>query len=58
MDWLFGVALLPILLCGGMMLGGMLLAGLGLRRVAPPSAHHPDRPPEDAAAGRERELSP
>ena len=56
MDWLFGVALLLILLCGGMMLGGMLLAGLGLRRVAPPTEHRPDRPLEDTPA--DRELSP
>ena len=58
MDWLFGVALLPILLCGGMMLGRMLLAGLGLRRVAPPPARRRDGSSEDTVAGRARELLP
>jgi len=32
MEWLFSLALLPILLCGLMCVGGMALAALGLRR--------------------------
>lgn len=34
MEWLFSLALLPILLCGLMCVGGMALAALGLRRGA------------------------
>lgn len=33
MGWFTGLAVLPALICGGMMLGGMALAGLGLRRT-------------------------
>lgn len=32
MEWLFGLAILPILLCGVMCLGGMAVAAIGLRR--------------------------
>lgn len=43
MDWLTGIALLPVLLCGGMMIGGMLLGALGLRRATtPPEAARDD----------------
>ena len=39
MNWLFGAALLPFLLCGAMCLGGMLLAALGLRRGTRNESH-------------------
>ncbi len=32
MDWIWGVALLPFLICGVMCLGGIALAAIGLRR--------------------------
>jgi hypothetical protein len=32
MEWLFGLAFVPILLCGLMCVGGMALAALGVRR--------------------------
>lgn len=34
MEWLFGLAILPLLLCGLMCVGGMALAAIGLRRGA------------------------
>ncbi len=33
MEWLFGLALLPALLCGLMCIGGVVLAAVGLRRT-------------------------
>jgi hypothetical protein len=36
MEWFTGLALLPALVCGGMMLGG---AALGLRRTAQDTDH-------------------
>jgi len=32
MEWLFGLAILPLLLCGLMCVGGMVLAAVGVRR--------------------------
>ena len=32
MEWLFGLAILPALLCGLMCVGGMVLAAVGVRR--------------------------
>ncbi len=32
MEWVFGLAILPVLLCGLMCIGGMVLAAVGLRR--------------------------
>lgn len=32
MEWLFGAALLPLVLCGAMCVGGAVLAAIGLRR--------------------------
>ena len=32
MEWFFGVAALPLLMCGLMCVGGIALAALGLRR--------------------------
>lgn len=54
MEWLTGLALLPVLFCGGMMLGGMALAALGLRRTtsepskssSPAATDDGDRAPE------------
>ena len=34
MNWTTGLALLPALICGGMMFGGAALATLGLRRTS------------------------
>lgn len=34
MEWLLGLALAPILLCGLMCVGGMALAAVGFRRNA------------------------
>ena len=34
MRWLVGAALLPMLVCGLLMMGGMALAALGMRRRA------------------------
>lgn len=39
MEWLFSLALLPLLLCGAMCVGGMLLAFLGIRRATDSSSH-------------------
>lgn len=39
MEWLFGLAVLPLLLCGAMCAGGALLAFLGIRRAQQPSCH-------------------
>jgi hypothetical protein len=55
MEWLTGLALLPVLVCGVMM-GGMALAGvIGLRRTrdhttgdAPERTREAERPPQDA----------
>lgn len=33
MEWLLGLAFLPVLLCGLMCVGGMALAAVGLRRT-------------------------
>lgn len=33
MEWLLGLAFVPILLCGLMCVGGMALAAVGLRRT-------------------------
>ena len=33
MEWLWGLAILPALLCGLMCLGGVVLAALGLRQA-------------------------
>lgn len=33
MEWLLGLAFLPILMCGLMCVGGMALAAVGLRRT-------------------------
>lgn len=32
MEWLFGLAILPLVLCGLMCVGGMALAAMGMRR--------------------------
>lgn len=40
MEWLFSLALLPILLCGLMCIGGMGLAALGLRRGTSRGSSH------------------
>ncbi len=32
MDWLLGIAALPLLMCGLMCVGGIALAAVGLRR--------------------------
>jgi hypothetical protein len=37
MEWLFGAALLPFLLCGIMCAGAVLFAAVGLRRNGPDS---------------------
>lgn len=34
MEWILGLALVPIVLCGLMCVGGMALAAFGLRRRA------------------------
>ena len=34
MEWLFGLAIIPMLLCGVMCVGGIVLAALGVRRGA------------------------
>lgn len=39
MEWLWSLALLPLLLCGAMCVGGMLLAFFGIRRASQPSCH-------------------
>lgn len=54
MDWLWGAALLPFLMCGVMCLGGIALAALGLRRGA--AASRPGCPGRaDAGVGAEEE---
>lgn len=50
MEWLFSLALLPILLCGLMCIGGMALAALGLRRGTSRRSGH-----ERSAAGSAHE---
>lgn len=49
MEWLFGLAILPILLCGIMCLGGMALAAIGLRRSTAGRAGIDGPRPTDAA---------
>lgn len=53
MEWLFGLALLPLLLCGAMCAGAMLLAVLGFRRSEQQGDHHGGTGDEhDEPAGR------
>jgi hypothetical protein len=33
MSWLWGAALLPLLVCGGICIGGMVLAAIGVGRA-------------------------
>jgi hypothetical protein len=39
MEWLFGLAVLPLLMCGAMCLGGVAAAVLGVRRRRRPCDH-------------------
>ncbi len=49
MEWLFGLAFLPALLCGVMCLGGIVLAAVGVRRgAAARPACCDETSPEDA----------
>jgi predicted NAD/FAD-dependent oxidoreductase len=34
MSWLWGAALLPLLICGAMCMGGMVLAAVGIGRAS------------------------
>jgi hypothetical protein len=49
MEWMFGVAIVPLLLCGLMCVVPMALAAVGLRRHATPrtDAHEPAPPAEE-----------
>lgn len=52
MRWVFGVALLPFLACGGMCIGGMALAWFGIRHAnATTTADDELREPADHAPG-------
>jgi hypothetical protein len=48
MEWLWGTALLPLLVCGGMCVGGMILAALGLRRANAAGGCHDARRDQSA----------
>jgi hypothetical protein len=43
MSWLWGAALLPLILCGGMCIGGMVLAAIGLGRARRQGSEHHER---------------
>lgn len=47
MEWLFGLAILPALLCGLMCLGGMAVAAIGLRRSRSQRPRYDDSPASD-----------
>ena len=51
MEWLWGLAILPVLLCGLMCVGGVVLAALGLRQANARRACRDD----DHAAGDDRQ---
>lgn len=42
MEWLLGLALLPVVLCVAMCAGGAVLAFLGVKRTRRPSCHTAD----------------
>lgn len=44
MEWLFGLAILPALLCGLVCLGGMAVAAIGLRRSRSQRPRYDDSP--------------
>lgn len=57
MEWLFSLALLPLLLCGAMCIGGMVLAFFGVRRTqhschAPTQIDQPADTTQDSRAQR------
>lgn len=54
MEWPFGLALLPVLLCGLMCVGGMVLAAVGLRRKAAPPKRS-DEPTDTGLTVRRQE---
>jgi hypothetical protein len=56
MEWLSGLALLPALVCGGMMLGGAALAAFGLRRTG--GNTRSSTPPDTGADTRASERVP
>jgi hypothetical protein len=47
MSWLWGAALLPLIVCGAMCIGGMVAAAVGLRRAGPHTAGRRERPTGD-----------
>lgn len=54
MEWLWGAALLPLIVCGGMCLGGMVLAALGLGRASRNPPDREDVPDGDRSALQQR----
>lgn len=50
MEWLWGAALLPLIVCGGMCIGGMVLAALGLGRASRNRPEPEDVPADDRSA--------
>ena len=58
MEWLWGLALLPALLCGLMCVGGIVFAALGLRQATPRRGCRGDdvattaERPDEVTAGR------
>ena len=55
MGWLFGLAILPALLCGLMCIGGMVLAAAGVRRSAARRACCDD--PSATDAGHDHQVT-
>lgn len=49
MEWLLGLAIVPVLACGVMCVGGMALAAVGVRRRAARRACCDERGPADVA---------
>ena len=47
MEWLFGLAILPALLCGLVCLGGMAFAAIGLRRSRSQRPRYDESPASD-----------
>lgn len=55
MEWLLGIAILPVVLCGLMCIGGMAFAAIGAGRAAARRASRDD--PTDAGAAAEQQAS-
>jgi hypothetical protein len=58
MGWSTGLALLPALICGGMMFGGAALAAIGLRRTATTESGDGSTPPDAGTHDNDRMSEP